>query len=965
MFQAFPIHQSISDLEEQIIKLWQQRAAFRQSVERRKEAKPFVFYEGPPTANGLPGIHHVLARTFKDTICRYQTMKGRYVRRKAGWDTHGLPVELQVEKALGLNSKQAIERYGVAAFNQACRDSVWQYKEDWERLTERMGYWIDLEKPYITYEKEYIESVWWGLKQIWNKDRIYQDYKVVPYCPRCGTALSLAEVAQGYKDVTETSVYIKFKVIDEPDTYILVWTTTPWTLPGNVALAVGKNILYVKIQQGNKIYYISEDRLQVLEGKYKVLEKLTGAQLIGKKYQPLFDFLNLAQETSQTAYSVLAADFVNTEDGTGVVHTAVMYGEEDFTLGKSADLPNIHTVDEAGRFNQLVPPWQGQFVKDAEKSLIEYLKERDLLYKTEQTTHTYPFCWRCGTHLLYYARHSWFIRIDDQVRQRLLELNKNITWVPAHLQAGRFGNWLEGLRDWAISRERYWGTPLSIWICQADNNHRQLIGSLAELAGMATEQSKEKLADPAFDLHKPYIDDIELTCPDCQQLMRRVPEVLDVWLDSGSMPYAQWDYPAHNSEQFKQQFPADYIAEGIDQTRGWFNSLLILSALIFDQTAYRSVISPNLVLDEKGQKMSKSKGNVVDPWTVIAETGSDALRLYFLSVNQAGEYKNFSIKAVQEVYRKTIHIWLNVANYFLTYAVIDQWRPDQTGQATVLDQWVKARVAETAIDIGQALDELDTFRASRRFQALIDDLSTWYLRRSRKRHDPAFYNTFHEALVNIAIISAPICPFLAEATYQALEPASQYQSVHHVDWPILAAPDHDLIEQMTAIRQLVALGHAIRSQIKLKVRQPLSKAVISGVGTQFSDELLSILAEELNVKSIEIGASLPTGWLWLEEAGLRIALDTHLTPELKREGLTREVVRAIQDWRKKAGCQPGESVKIGWLTDSDQLRDILTADSSVGRQTASYLTAVKHLEVLGNNLTVKVDGHSLSLGLLR
>ncbi len=965
-FKPFSPQQNLPATEEQILALWQDQKIFPRSVLQRQGSKPFVFYEGPPTANGKPGIHHVMARTFKDTICRYQTMKGRYVKRRAGWDTHGLPVELQVEKSLGLKNKQDIEKYGVAEFNRQCRQSVWQFKEDWERLTERIGYWADLDDAYITYDNDYIQSVWWGFKQIWDKNKVYQDYKVVPYCFRCGTALSLAEVAQGYKDTEDTSVYIKFKLTDE-EAYILAWTTTPWTLPGNVALAINPAIVYVKVKQNDEIYYLAKDRLAILKDSYQVLEELPADQLVGRHYQPLFDFIDLGHEAGKDAYRLLAADFVTTEDGTGVVHTAVMYGEEDFNLGKATDLPAIHTVDETGRFNQLVIPWAGQLVKESESAVIEYLEAHQLLYKTEVITHSYPFCWRCDNPLLYYARSAWFIRIDDQLRQRLVELNQDIKWVPDHIKDGRFGNWLSGLRDWSISRERYWGTPMPIWRCQAEPTHQVCLDSLETLRNQATPESRALIdeAGESVDLHKPFLDQIELECQSCQSPMKRVPEVLDVWFDSGSMPFAQWGYPRINQDQFKDQFPADYISEAIDQTRGWFNSLLIISTIIFDKAAYKSVITGNLVLDENGRKMSKSKGNVVDPWQVIGETGVDALRLYFLTVNQPGEYKNFSIKAVTEVNRKTVMIWWNVVNYFLTYAELANWQPGQTSQPILLDQWIVARLDQATGEIDQALTNLDTFTAARQFQAYIDDLSTWYLRRSRKRTDLAFYQTMHQVLLKTAGLAAPMMPFIAEATYQALKTEDQPDSIHLTDFPVPEGTDQaQLLAKMAAVRELVTLGHAARVEASLKVRQPLQEVRVSSGSTELDQAFLDILAEELNVKTAQLGKAAGPDWVVKEQSGLTLALNTAITPELKAEGLVRDLTREIQELRKKAGCRPGQQVRLSYQTESQTIKDLLDTH----RQQLAELVFVT-LEQGGEGPAeagqpVTIDGQRLSLQII-
>jgi isoleucyl-tRNA synthetase len=969
MPKSFSIQTPVPESEENILSLWETQRTFAKSIEQRQGKEPFVFYEGPPTANGKPGIHHVLARSFKDVICRYQTMKGRYVERKAGWDTHGLPVELQVEKALGLKNKKDIEEYGIAEFNKQCQESVWQYRSNWEKLTKRIGYWLDMDHAYVTYDTNYIQSVWWAFKQIWEKGLIYQDHKVVPYCPRCGTGLSAAEVAQGYKEVTEASVYVKFKLKQTENEYILAWTTTPWTLPGNVALAVGKNIPYLKLKQGNDIYYIAKDRVSVLDGDYETLEELTGDALNGKEYESLFDFVDLSKESGKKAYYVTDADFVTTEDGTGVVHTAVMYGEDDFALGKAKDLPAVHTVDEKGQFNELVKPWVGEKVKESDAKIIEYLKEHNLLYKTEQTTHSYPFCWRCDTALLYYARTSWFIKIDEPTRSRLVELNKDIKWVPEHIRDGRFGNWLEGLRDWAISRERYWGTPLPFWICTSDPTHKLVCASLDELREKATAESKVLLT-PDFDPHKPYIDAIELTCPDCGQTMKRVPEVADVWFDSGAMPFAQWGL---TEKPDRTKFPAQYISEAIDQTRGWFNTLHIISTILFNEAAYESVICLSHILDENGKKMSKSKGNVVDPWDVIGQTGIDALRMYFFSVNQPGDTKNFSIKAVQDVSRKTVAIWRNVVSFFSTYSEVDNWQPGlSTNRAedepTLLDQWILALTNQTARKMDAALRQLDTFTAARAFTDYLDQLSTWYLRRSRKRRDTAFYNTLHHVLVQTSLLGAPLMPFIAEETYQALRTPDMAESVHLADYPTpdQLSPDQEkLLSDMAIVRQLVTSAHAIRATGGIKVRQPLAELHITSDSLHLSTELKSTLAEELNVKQVTIGPD-PTSPDWLtakaEEGDYSIALDPNLTEELKREGLIRDLIREFQELRKKSGCQPGEMVEFVYRTDDALLKDILLAHQADFLEEISGRSLIEESAIDG--LEIKINGATLMVAIV-
>lgn len=969
MFTPFDPKKTMPEVEEEVLSYWQDNKMFEKSVAQRDGNEPFVFYEGPPTANGRPGIHHVLSRTFKDVICRFQTMKGRYVLRKGGWDTHGLPVELQVEKALGLKNKQDIEAYGVAKFNEACRQSVWQYKEEWEKLTRRMGYWEDMEHPYITYDKNYIESVWWGLKRIWDQGLIYQDYKVVPYCSRCGTALSLAEVAQGYKDVTEMSVYVKFALTDEPNAYVLAWTTTPWTLPGNVALAVGPTITYVQVKQGDETYYLAKDRLKILNGEYEVLRELPASELVGKRYRPLFDFVDLGKESGKDAYKILSADFVTVDDGSGVVHTAVMYGEDDFNLGKEHNLPAVHTVDERGQFNSLVtntkPEWGDKFVKETEADITAFLKEQGSLYKKEQTTHTYPFCWRCGTALLYYARNSWFIRIDQGLRDKLVANNQEIKWVPEHVKNGRFGKWLEGLRDWAISRERYWGTPLPIWVCESDKNHKVMVGSYAELQKLEMSNS-ELVISKDFDPHKPGIDAIKLRCPDCNGTMHRVSEVLDVWIDSGMMPYAQWHYPFENKELFVEQFPANFISEGVDQTRGWFNSLHILSTLLMEKPAYTAAVTPNLVLDEKGQKMSKSKGNVVDPWEAIEKTGIDAIRFFFLSVNRAGDNKSYSDKAVLEAYRKTIAIWWNVTSFFLTYASVDGWQPGQTGETTTMDRWITSRLSQTVTRVDVALTDLDTFTASRAAAEFIDELSTWYLRRSRKRRDAAFYATLHEVLLTTAKMMAPMTPFTAEAVYKALQTPDMPESVHLADYPVATEVDTALLDTMSMVRQLVTLGHAARVQSKLKVRQPLAAVAVIDASTELSPEMQETLADELNVKTVQLVAAAPEGWPTAENNGFTIALDPTITEPLRREGLVRELIRELQSLRKQAGCKPGDPVTFYFQTDDAFVQSVLQDNKTqlLEETTSTDLIASSADQDVAQTITVTMNDQPLWLGLV-
>lgn len=713
---------NLSKQEEEVLSFWSENKIFEKSLARNQKGKKFVFYEGPPTANGKPGIHHVLARAFKDVILRYKTMKGYYVPRKAGWDTHGLPVELEVEKNIGISGKNQIESIvpqnktaSIEKFNEKCRQSVWKYQKDWEKLTERIFFWLDLSNPYITYDSKYIETLWWIVWQIDKKGLLYKGHKVVPYCPRCGTALSSHEVAQGYKDITETSLYVKFKIKGKDKQYLLAWTTTPWTLPGNVALAVNRNISYVKVRIKDEVYIIAEDRIAILGPDTKIIEKIKGKDLEGIKYQPLYEIEGGSNEQS---HQVLLADFVTAKDGTGIVHTAVMYGEDDYLLGHKVGLPKNHTVNDEGKFFDNVKKWAGVFVKDANPKIISDLKKRKLLFKSEDITHSYPHCWRCNSPLLYYARDSWYIRMT-KLKEKLLENNKKINWIPKHLKNGRFGDWLENINDWAISRNRYWGTPLPIWECTKCHKYK-VVSSLDELG---------KDIEP----HRPYVDEVKFTCV-CGGEMKRVPEVMDCWFDSGAMPYAQHHYPFENVELFQSEFPADYIAEAIDQTRGWFYTLLAISTAVSNDTSYKNVISLGHILDEKGQKMSKSLGNIIDPWKVMNQYGADPLRYYMYTVNQPGEPKIFSDKGITTVTRNVFLTLWNVYSFFTTYALIDNFVPKKQNEfSNILDKWIIAKKNQLACDVLKYLDDYNIYDGAKAIESFINQLSTWYIRRSRRR----------------------------------------------------------------------------------------------------------------------------------------------------------------------------------------------------------------------------------------
>ena len=853
---------SYPELEEGILKLWREKNIFQRSVEEREGGPEYVFFEGPPTANGRPGIHHVLARAFKDLFPRYKTMQGYHVLRKGGWDTHGLPVELEVEKRLGLTGKQQIEEYGVARFNQMCKESVWEYLSEWEALTERMAFWVDLEHAYVTMKNEYIESLWWILKQFWEKKLLYQGYKVVPYCPRCGTPLSSHELSLGYKEGTiDPSVYVKFRVLETEgeNEYFLAWTTTPWTLPGNVALAVGEEIDYVKVRDvSGDILYLAEARAEaVLEPGYQVLERMKGRNLLGKHYEPLYRFYPVDRDY---AY-VVAGDFVSTADGTGIVHIAPAFGADDLAVGAKYNLPILQTVDAAGRFKPEVEPWAGKFVKDADPEIIQELQSRGLLYKAGTYEHTYPFCWRCDTPLIYWAKETWYIR-TSQYKDRLVALNQEINWVPQHIRDGRFGKWLENNVDWALGRERYWATPLPIWKSDAPgSDYMECIGSIAELE----EKTGQDLS--GLELHRPYVDEITWPAPD-GGTMRRVKEVCDVWFDSGSMPVAQWHYPFEHQEEWERYKQADYICEAIDQTRGWFYTLHAVSTLLFDRPAFKNVICLGHILAADGSKMSKSKGNVVDPWDVFARHGADATRWYMYTASPPGNSRRFSVDLVGEVVRRFLNTLWNTYSFFVTYANLtlswspgDGGKPEEQGAPVLLDRWVLSELNLLVRRVTQAMDEYDVLGATRPIAEFVDSLSNWYVRLSRRRFwdgDFQALDTLHTVLVTLSHLLAPTMPFIAEELYQNLvrrvDPSAP-DSVHLSRWPQVdeSLIDEQLSVDMALVQKIASLGHAARQAASLKVRQPLAQVVVRTRTDEERESLLrhqELLLHELNVKEL-------------------------------------------------------------------------------------------------------------------
>ncbi len=879
-------------MEDGILRFWQERSIFRRSLQQRVEAPRFVFYEGPPTANGLPHVGHVEARVIKDLIPRYQTMKGHYVLRKAGWDCHGLPVEIEIEKELGFAGKQSIEAYGVARFNQKCRDSVFRYVNEWVTLTERIGFWIDMEDPYVTMSNEYVESVWWILRQLWDKGWLYQGHKVVPFCPRCGTALSDHEVAQGYEEVEDPSLYVKFRLRERPDTFFLVWTTTPWTLPANVALAVSPDARYCVVEQHGEQLILAEALLdRALRGDYRVLETMYGRDLLGQHYEPLFRFLQVDRDY---AY-VIAGEFVTTEEGTGIVHIAPAFGADDLQVSQEYNLPVLQTVDLDGKFISQVTPWQGMFVKAADPLIVEDLRTRGLLYHLGRYQHTYPFCWRCHAPLLYYAKTTWLVR-TTAVRESMLASNQRIDWLPDHIKEGRFGNWLANNVDWALGRERYWGTPLPVWQCQ-DCVVQECIGSLAELR----ERSGRQLEKP--DLHRPYVDEITLPCR-CGGVMRRVPEVIDTWFDSGSMPVAQWHYPFENQEKFAEQFPANFISEGVDQTRGWFYTLHAISNLLFGRECFEHCIVLGLVLDAEGRKMSKSLGNRVDPWEAVNAHGADALRWYFYVSTAPWNDNRFSFEALEDLYRRFLLTLWNTYAFFVTYANIDGWAPGRdeapVGERPVLDRWIISELNALVEAVDSGLAAYDITGTARRIGEFVDDLSNWYVRRSRRRfwksgHDAdkaAAYATLYECLVTLCGLLAPYTPFVAEEMYRNLVcavDARAPESVHLTDFPAADADliDRDLMADMRLGLRIVSLGHAARARANVKVRQPLAEAVVrlrNPSEAEHLQRLESIIADELNVKAIR---------LTVEEAGL-VSYQVRPNPSVlgKRYGALFPKIRA-------------------------------------------------------------------------
>ncbi|MFO7583342.1 MAG: isoleucine--tRNA ligase [Anaerolineales bacterium] len=1035
-------------LEEGVLKFWKKEKIFEKTTSTREGGPEYVFYEGPPTANGKPGVHHVLARAFKDVFPRYKVMRGFHVSRRGGWDTHGLPVEIEVEKRLGFTSKQQIEDYGIEKFNDLCRKSAFDYIQDWERLTERMAYWVDLKTAYVTFTNDYMESVWWLLRQMWDKGLLYQGFKVVPYCPRCGTPLSDHEVALGYDTATDPSVFVRLPLVDESGTSLLIWTTTPWTLPSNVAVAVGEDIDYVKVERaheegGTEKLILAKALLEKVfrDEEVKVLETFKGKKLNGVRYQPLFTFL----PPDKPAHYVILGDFVSTEDGTGMVHIAPAFGADDMRVAMEYDLPVIMTVAPDGAFIPEVTPWRGQFVKDADPYITQDLLHRGLLYRSETYEHTYPFCWRCTTPLLYYAREAWYIR-TSQYKDMMVDLNQGINWVPEHIKDGRFGNWLSNNIDWALSRERYWGTPLPVWECESCK-HQHCIGSLAELSQLTGRDQTN------LDMHRPHVDKVHFACQECGGKMTRVTELIDVWFDAGAMPVAQWHYPFENQEAFKSQYPADYICEAVDQTRGWFYSLHAISTLLFEQAAYKNVICLGLILDGEGYKMSKSRGNIINPWDVLTVNGADAFRWYLYTATPPGNERRFSVDLVSEVLRNfTLTLW-NVYSFFVTYANLDKWQPGQTDNLSYskLDKWLLSELNVLVRDVTDALETYDVTGATRPVEKFVEVLSTWYLRRSRRRFwksesdsdKQAAYATLHTALVTLGKLLAPTMPFLAEELYQNLVRShgpDVPESVHLVEWPAadVALIDESLNRDMRLVMRLASLGHAARAKANRKVRQPLSEAAFS-VGNPDERRAVhdfdDLLTDELNVKKVRLldasteavshsvkplpkqlgqkyGNKFPAiakaiqamsaeetahifvsgqtlkvevdgeaydiladevevktlakeGFAVAEDGPYVAALVTDLTPELVREGLAREFVRRVQDFRKTVGFNVSDRILL-YLTATPELKKAI----EIHRETIMAETLCVELHFAQSLVTSKMqieefDGERVTIAMVK
>ena len=871
MFEEVSPQFTFADKEKQTLAFWRENDIFQKSMEMYKDAPSFVFLEGPPFANAPPGVHHVLARIMKDAVCRYKTMTGHYVHRKAGWDTHGLPVEYQVEKQLNITNKAELEAYGIQNFIEKCKENVFQYEQDWRRMTERIGFWVNLDEAYITLSNDYIESVWWVLRQAWDKELLYQGHKVQPYCYRCGTTLASHEVALGYQEVSDPSIFVRFPLKNRERTYLLVWTTTPWTLPSNVAVAVGDDFDYVAVEHNGQHLILAKECMASLFGDEppQIVENYKGSDLRDWEYEPLFDsgehaeLINIGSQTSPRAHYIVTGDFVTTTEGSGLVHIAPAFGQDDYEIGQKHNLPLVQLVGADGKFvPEVKDVWAGEYVKDADPKIIENLDGRGLLFKATEYTHQYPFCWRCDNPLLYYARESWFIR-TTAIRDRMQQHNQEINWYPGHIKDGRFGNWLENNIDWGLSRERYWGTPLPIWICD-DCGHQHCVGSIAELKELGTDVPDD------IELHRPYVDDVVLTCEECSGTMYRTQDVIDCWFDSGCAHTAQWHYPFENKELFEQAYPADFISEAIDQTRGWFYSLLATGTLLYDKPAYKNCLCLELILASDGQKMSKSRGNTVDPWTILDEQGADAMRWYMFTASPPWAQRTFKLEGVDEALKKFMGTLNNVYSFFVMYANLEQVDvldgvPPVAERATI-DRWILSRLQTLINKVRYDMENYHLTNAPRAIEAFVDDLSNWYVRRSRDRFwgaeagvdKQAAYATLYEVLVTVAKLAAPFIPFLADELYRnlvgSLNPDAPL-SVHLAEYPVAddALIDSALENDMAFTREVISMGHAARNRSGIKTRQPLAEITLGGLSDtekETINRLAAFVHDELNVKVI-------------------------------------------------------------------------------------------------------------------
>ncbi len=1010
MFTSVDSKARFPDIEVAVLRFWRENDTFQKSIDARHGQPLFSFNDGPPTTNGSPGIHHVLSRVFKDIPCRYKTMRGYWAPRKAGWDTHGLPVELEVEQSLGLRSKKQIEDYGVAAFNQRCRESAYKYIGQWKALVERIGHWIDMEDPYITLKDDYIESGWWGIKQLWDNGFIYRGYRTTPHCPRCGTSLSSHEVALGYEEDTEDpSVYIKFRISrealaqacselakligeHEKDVHLLAWTTTPWTLPGNTSLAVSQDAEYA-VLSGDTDWVIMAAPLVETVGMsgYRQVGTVTGECLVGLRYEPLFnphDYdvprLSMPEFEAQPrpevlTYPVIAADFVSLEDGTGIVHIAPSFGEVDFEAGMQEKLDFVQQVDLDGKVTGTYP-FAHKFVKDADPEVIDDLRARRLLFRVETIRHTYPFCWRCSTPLLYYVKRSWYIKTTAK-KERLVSGNLEVNWFPDYIKYGRFGDWLENNVDWAVSRERYWGTPLPVWECP-DCGQFECVGGRADLAA---RPGIEGFHDD-LELHRPYVDEVTFACGTCGGRMQRAPEVLDCWFDSGAMTWAQWHYPFENRETFARMFPVDYITEAIDQTRGWFYSLHALSTMLFDGPCFRNVHCLGHVVDANGEKMSKSKGNIIDPWTVVGEYGADAVRWYLLSAVPSESTHRFSVQSLAETMRRHLLTLWNTYSFFVLYANIDCFVPGRQQPVTraELDRWILSELNQVIVDVTRAMDAYAFTQAIRRIEDFIDLLSNWYVRRSRRRFwksesdddKLAAHETLYRCLTTTVRLLAPVAPFVTEEIYQNLVRSvadTAPESVHLADYPVASTEEIDgaLNKHMELVMNLASLGRAARAKAGIKVRQPLATAVVVVPGESERAAVTALsehIREELNVKDVVCVSSMEgeeQGWVVAGDERYRVAVSTELTGELLAEGSAREIVRRLQMMRRSAALEIADHIRV-YYEGSPGLQVVFASFADYIRQETLSVELVNGAPPEDAFVqSLKLDDHELVVGILR